>query len=280
MKNLTKFYLLFLCLSFIGFAGCSDEDDDIKVYMEINDFENNKKVSKRISSLETPVLYSAVLRIEGGDGNYSAKSSDENTASASIVENYLHLYIHKTGTVQVTIESQDLKKFTLPVTITEGEREIKILNNHSWVTTENEETTETKEIIEKIKKEIEAKALPKDARFELTYNSKTKDYEKYEGTYILYPNTESSSQSVEGTFKEENIYEDEARPYRMYTFSSNGSEDIYTINKFEIDLNLLRTSIATTQFLWVKDYTEEYKLKYPELKLKEVLCVQHIYIKV
>lgn len=282
MKNLKRTCLIVFCLFLFIITGCSDDDDSIKVYIETYDFNADKKISTKITSLETNILNGiSTLKISGGDGKYTASSSDESAIDFEIIENYLHMTYYKLGTILVTISDANNEKIVLPITITEGKREIKVLESYADVQLEFEGDIEKYQVeIETIKTEIKDGLLPADARFELTYNSKIDSYRKQQGTYVLYPNPDSKDEFVNGTFTDEYIpYSENDYGYQELRFVSDSSENVYTMGKFQFDWNQLKASdnlpdlVGPFKQPWVKDYTDVYKARYPDLKITRAIAI-------
>ena len=270
MKNLKKIYLAIFCLSLVVYTGCSDDDDDdLRVYEETYDSGKNKTVSRKISSLETKIIAGiSTLRISGGGGNYTATSSDENTISVSILENYLHIDIHNIGKANITITGADKTSMVLPVTVSESTRSIRIEESFVQVEQDNQQT-EPEEIINGIKNSL----LPAGAIFDLTYNLVTDDSYTKEGTFVLHIN----STETKGTFKEEYIRE-ENNSYHLLTFEAGDIKYEFSLGKFPLDYNSLRTSIYNPIYFWVADYAEEYKNKYPDMAITKAIGIQRLYI--
>lgn len=284
MKNLKLFYLLIFSISLLATSACSDDDDNsVKVYVEKNDYINNKVISERINSLETSIPYGlSTLKISGGDGKYTAKSSDENILVTSISENYLHMTLYKAGTAQVTISDGNNEILIVPITISEGKRYIKIIESLVDIVVETDEDSEThKDEIELIKKEIIKNLLPADAQFELSINSISDDLIKRNGTYTLFPKPTTTNESVKGTFTDEYIPADKSGReiyYQQYSFVSGSSKRSYTIGKYDIQPETLRSSPPVHIFYWAEDFTDVYKTLYPDLKINKAVALQKIYI--
>jgi len=265
MKNLKKIYFIIFCLSLLTIWGCSDDDNNIKVHLETYNSGSNKTITKKIQSLETTIHGPSSLRISGGSGNYTAKSSDESVATVSINENYLHINILKMGSLQITITDSDLTSIVLPVTITEGNWVWTIQNVGVHIRTEDgTEADET--ILQSIANEIKANTPPAQTAYNFLYES------SYAGRLeITIP---GKSGVTSGTFSIEHKYEGEN--YRLvHKLYYDGVEHVYMKENFTGDGNILRTSIA--QLMLVANHTEEYKSKYPDLNLTEVFSIQICY---
>lgn len=275
MKNLKKIYLAIFCLSLFIYTGCSDDDDndDLRVYEETYDPGKDKTVSKKITSLETKITGGiSTLRISGGGGTYTATSSDENTLSVNIQENYLHIDIHNIGKANVTITGADKTVMILPVTVSESTRSIRIEESFVQIEQDNQQTEP-----EEIKNEIKSSLLPAGAIFDLTYNFISDGYDIKKGTFVLHINFTETK----GTFKEEHFRKDNSNSYILYTFESDDAQYVFSIYKYDLDYQSLRYStedIYNPIYFWVADYTEEYKNKYPDLSINRAFGIQRVYI--
>jgi len=235
------------------------------VLLESYDAYGNK-TSKKIRSLEANVLYSPSLLISGGNGIYTAKSSDETVANVSIDDKYLHITTHKMGKFQITITDSDLESLILPVTVTEGSRDWTLWNMKVHIKTQDDSKI-NESVLQGIANEIKENAFPEGTTYKFIYN-----LPKEGKLEITVPNKKDI---ISGTFTIEEK-KDEADNYlRIYKLNYNGVEHIYNDKEYVLDLNNLRTSISTLNL--IADHTEEYQKKYPDLKLTEVYSMQFCY---
>lgn len=261
------FYLLLVCLTAFSFTACDDDDNNINFYVDLYPDGIHK-----ITSAEMIAFSGYSVTIGGGDGTYTARSSDESVLTTEINENYLYMTSVNAGRASVTVTDKSNNTAVLQVIVSERTLTITVLKNGIQVKSELE-TPEVQSIIEEIKKETELILPPVEAKYEMTYTSQTGG----NFNYYSYP---LSATRIEGTFSIEDRIIDE-KTHMFFTFKHSDTEE-YTYRLTYLadpEIDDLRHSVVQTEFYIINDLTETYSARYPDAKITQVFGVLFINIK-
>lgn len=248
MKN--KFFYFFIAsLCFIGFASCSDDDEDTDIKFLYG--------SEKVSSVSVTSVGEILVVPQNVNGAFTVKSNNEEIATA-IIDEYTNL---NTGQIRLRINIQGIKEGSTSVTVIDSENRsatlkvdviIKtvslVIKGQGGATVEAENgTAEDQPAIDKIAEEIKSKLAPIGGGFKLIYAS------KFEGTLLYYPNIEKLSEKVEGTFKFEGK---ETTGKTTLKFSYNNVEYVYYPFGGSLLTNSTRTS--EVQVVFIRDFINDY----------------------
>ncbi|MBF0574431.1 hypothetical protein [Dysgonomonas sp. GY617] len=247
MKN--KFLYLFIAsLCFIGFASCSDDDEDTDIKFLYG--------SEKVSSASVTSVGSILVETRNVNGAFTVKSNNEEIATA-VIDEYKDL---NTGQIRLRIKIQGIKEGSTSVTVIDSENRsatlkvdviiktvsLLITSQGASVEAENE-TSEDQPAIDKITEEIKSKLAPIGGGFKLIYTS------QYEGTLIYYPNIQKLSEKEEGIFKFEG---NEATERMTLKFFYNNTEYVYDPYGGSLLTNSTRTS--EVRVIFIRDFINDY----------------------
>lgn len=223
----SKFLLVALIATlFVGFSSCSDDDiNDIKVEKNEVNIEKGEK---------------AVVKITAGNGEYTATSAKEETATASAKDNEVTITGVETGSTIVTVKDKEGKTATITVNVV------------SIVGTWN---------LEKLSAEVEAKdeATIAEIKESLVDNGLKSITFNEDGTFSLKGEDEDSEYSGTGTY----VYAD-----KVITFTEDAE------NEEEADTWSVKvTEITKTSLKYAQDETEDYKGEYPEGEVTKAIAL-------
>ena len=241
-QELLNRIIIFSILIFmiLGFVSCQDETESIKFYYT----DNSNYPEKKVSQILAPLGYFTVT-IKGGSGIYSVISDNPEVLTAEIENNILKIKAYQIGVANLKISDSDLSS-VLCLTINESNSAMGIHYIGSIVEIEGGNAEMEEAIQNEIKTTIEE---------ETSYGIYTqkRDYEgNSEGYLYLY---KKNSEKIKGYFTLENTSE----YIRLNIEYENGNNDIY-----QMETN------GEKKGLWCKDFLDEYKTKYPELKFTKV----------
>ena len=225
--------ILFSILTFtvLGFTSCQKDEIGIKFYYA----ENTNSAEKEVSQITAP-LGDFTVTIKGGSGIYSVVSDNPEVLTAEIESNTLKIAVYQIGVANLTISDSDLSS-VLHLTIKESIAILHIRYIDSFVEIEGGNADVEKSIRDEIKATIEG-----EDRYELYFQKKN------EGNLFLF---KKNSEQKKGYFKTE-----------------YANEFIYLNIKYEDGKNDI---LRGKEGAWEQDFLDEYKLKYPELKLIKVV---------
>lgn len=256
MKNkFLYFFITSLCL--IGFASCSDDDDDSDIKFIYG--------SEKISSVSVTSVGEILVETRNAKGTFTVKSNDEEIATAEIDEyedlntgqKRFRISIQgvKEGSTSLTVIDSENRSATLKVDVIIKTVSLMITTQGASVEAENG-TPEDQPAIDKITAEIKSKLAPIGGGFKLIYAS------QYEGTLIYYPNIQKLSEKVEGTFKFEG---NETTSRMILKLFYNNTEYVYDPYGSNVLTNSTRTSPVLIVFM--RDFTNDYSgMTKPKIK--------------
>ena len=247
MKNkFLYFFITSLCL--IGFASCSDDDDDSDIKFIYG--------SEKVSSVSVTSVGEILVETRNAKGTFTVKSNDEEIATAEIDEYEdlntgqkrfrIRIQGVKEGSTSLTMIDSENRSATLKVDVIIKTVSLMITTQGASVEAENG-TAEDQPAIDKIAEEIKSKLAPIGGGFKLIYAS------KFEGTLLYYPNIEKLSEKVEGTFKFEGK---ETTGKTTLKFSYNNVEYVYYPFGGSLLTNSTRTS--EVQVVFIRDFINDY----------------------
>jgi len=222
----------------LGFVSCQDEEESIKFYYA----ESGNYPEKEVSQISAPLGYFTVT-IKGGSGIYSVISDNPEVLTAEIEDNILKITAYQIGVANLKISDSNLSS-VLYLTINESIRYMAIQYIGSIVEIEggNAEMEET------IQNEIKS-TIEEDVSY--TLHTEKRSEGNSEGYLYLY---KRNSDKIKGNFKLE-----QTKEYFCLNINyEDGRDDIIRLEKGDAMIG------------FCKDFLDEYKLKYPELKFIKV----------
>jgi hypothetical protein len=267
MKKTFYLLLVYLC---VGFVSCSDDDKDdtsMKAYVPetfTSEFLNLGSVEKWIKTdqADIPVGQVGLIRIEGGNGAYTAQSAND-----EIVEVLGHPSDSKVftlesknilGSTTLTIKDGDLTSLTIPVTVNEYTKKYWLCNSSPDILIKTG-TEEVEEALEKaIEKKVRDRPIIKGYALILTYET------SHSGILVI----ENSKKGVLYTGVFEETKDDR---YTYLNMTIDGEEYRYTLTN---DYSALLRMDSPDTIGFVEDMTALFQVDYPEIT--QVLVVTRV----
>lgn len=260
-----KFLLLIAAVLTSGtiFFACSD-DDDLKP-ITLKDREETT------ISLYYPNNTGYSFPIEGGDGNYSVKSSDNDVVKAEMISPFdFGLEIVGIGETTVTVTDNSQNSLTLNVVVD--------YESHSFAIKQHDVTVVGDDLTENEKKAIrEAELTRIPVKVGGGYKFIFTDLENGKGKAVIYTDTFGST-GMESTF-EYKIFENEDEPSlkaRGYEVIINNEKRAFILDRYNPSVVTKRFSENVTMAL-MEDVTLEVQQEYP--KAETVYSSQVIEVK-
>jgi len=248
---LALFLSLFICLS------CSDSDKDDPI--SLPDIENNTMYF----ILPTDATYSKT--IQGGDGNYSVASANEQVMQVKL-SNGKNIVFEAltTGETTVTIRDKSNNSYVLNVKVSYSEQNFIVTKCEVVITGDKLTVEEKKEIEEKALASIPVKV---EGGYKFIYNN----MELPKGDVYIYPE-KMDGKSEKGSFERFREEDEENNTYylRYKITTDKGTYDFVFVPYYGPD----RSSDIHVKFQFIEDLTEIYKADYENIE--KVYSVQRL----
>lgn len=247
-------------------TACHDDDDGSKIYFYYSGYDG-KPTSDKLSSTNV-TFYNSTLKarfisVSGGEGEYTAKSSDQDIIEDSSIEinnkqyintSILSFTLKKEGTVIITVTDKGGNSAKLEVVATILSREFEIVESELIINNEVSETIKTE-----IENDIMSNNLNKNNLLVLTYN------DHYQGSFRVSTAPTSLDIRLSGSFR----IEDTTSKLSLYLTYNDMEHHYYS--PFNIGAEAkTKTSYPPVTHSLKEDLTEYYKTKYPAENITDV----------
>lgn len=258
--------LLPILFVLISFNACSDDEDERKIYFFYSTQEgepaSEKLKSITITYYKLMPRHAGYITVAGGEGNYTAKSSDQSIIEDSSIEferkpsnsiTTMSFALKKEGTVIITVTDEKGNSGKLKIAATVLTQELEV---------EDTSITTNSEISKTIRTEIEADIKANNLN---ENNYITLRYESYkEGTFTVSSTPDSEDIRFGGAFR---IEKNEETVELSLFLNYNNIEHRYNIlHQGEISPK----AVGPSRVNFIEDLTEFYKAKYPAENITEV----------
>ncbi|WP_029902183.1 hypothetical protein [Prevotella sp. 10(H)] len=253
MKKTTLFCLLFPVLFVFIYSSCSDDDNEIRFYQTIDGGE----ISDTKFNVHIGTYY---LRLVGGKGNYSAKSSDQEILVVDAEElqnNYLKFDTKKEGTANIVVTDSEGNSATVYITVSKLYQVLAVKEILSAVDVEDAELK--KQLEEEI---IRTSPVKPKAEYLMMYDN------PYEGKLVFMAD-EEGKEKYEGTFS---LPKGEDK---MFRFNYNNKVHEYYLPSIA-SASEKSTPPPPPGFYLMEDLTKENKEKYPDKGIKRATRMQRV----
>jgi hypothetical protein len=267
------FYLLLVYLC-VGFVSCSDDDKDdtsMKAYVPetfTSEFLNLGSVEKWIKTDQADISVGQVglIRIEGGNGTYTAQSADDEIVEVLGHPSDSKVFTleskNKLGSTTLAIKDGDLNSLTIPVTVNEYTKKYALCDSSPDIIIKTGTgTEEVEEALEKaIEKKVRDRPIMKGNALILTYET------SHSGILVI----ENGKKGVLYTGVFEETKDDR---YTYLNMTIHGEEYQYILTN---DYSALLRMNPPETIGFVEDMTALFQVDYPEIT--QVLVVTQVCI--
>lgn len=261
MKKCLQLFLVCLCL---GFASCSDDNDDssLKAYVpETYDYYNGEyptdpgSIKKWIKTdkAELRVGQVGIVKIEGGSGEYTATSENEDIAEILWHPHDSNVYTisnnGKLGSTTITIKDKDSNSLSITITFGEYTEVFALCNSNPGIIVKEGQNDAEEAIVKDIMQKIVERNILKGSALELTYNKSNS------GKISIKDNKDKELHS--GTF--ERSLDNQ---YNHLIINIDNKEYDYIVTN---DISGLLREVGPQTTYFVEDLTELFKTDYPKI---------------
>lgn len=264
-KHLTLLALTMLAL--ISFNACNDDDNDNegKIYFFYSDY-GGEQIGDRLNTMNVTFYNSTqkagFISVAGGEGEYSATSSDQDILENFSIEfdtNYysntttLSFTLKKAGTVIITVADEKGNTGKLKIDATILSRKFVITGTALVVNNEVSEKTESE-----IKSDIEQNNLNENNYLILTYNGDE------QGSFRVSTAPASQDVHFSGSFRTQ--YNEDMRILSLFLIYKDIEHHYRSPYQKETD----KKAAYPAKLNFGEDLTEYYKAKYPAENITDV----------
>ncbi|MDU1892243.1 MAG: hypothetical protein E6767_16285 [Dysgonomonas sp.] len=255
MKKINLLWLVAIILLSIGFASCSDDDDNkFTIYKNVGT-EIDGAIYEKVKSYEAKIGGFSLFA-KGGTGSYSASVEDPSIA------NFLNTH-EGHGKEYIVLEFSALKVGSTKITITDGEKSIVIpltISSKSRPMYVEAVRADVDVDGEDLQEEIEEDVLKtQPVKAKGSFGMEFETFEKGKVTVVPENN---STEKYEGTFEIENA----SGAIQYYHLTYNGATYKYMVEQSIKS----EKALGPISLKWTLDLTDTYKQKYPNATIRKV----------
>lgn len=247
-------YVLFLAIFAVAIVACENNATKIALYQTEDAQESS------IDNLEMNVGRTT-LRISGGSGVYSVRSSDCNIAKAWIANDYLHIVAKKTGLVELLLVDDVNQTKSLQIDIQPKIRLFSVQDSRAEIEVEAN-SKEGKKAISYIEDIVNGQLKTKGMYYKFIYD------ELNAGKVVIYPRGLVEEFKIDGTFKSRRVDSSQT----LFEINVNG-----LVREYSLVETPDNNDFSLKKGLFIENYSNDFDIE--SVKVVKALGVEVVFYK-